>query len=224
MKVLVNKVIKMRNINKIYKDGIEDFVALKNINIDIAKGEFVSIIGKSGSGKSTLIKIIGLVDSDFSGELNINNLDILNLNDEEISRARQEIGFIFQDFQLLEKYSVFRNIEIPYIIKYKKTNKEKIESLLKRLNLYDKRNNFPNELSGGQKQRVAIARALITSPSIIIADEPTGALDHSNSQEIMRILKSINKKGITVLVVTHDIDIANESNRKIKIIDGSAYD
>ncbi len=216
--------IRLNKIRKVYKLGESEFVALKNISLSINKGEFVSIIGKSGSGKSTLIKIIGLIDSDYSGELFIDGQSMINMNDNEISTKRQHIGFVFQDFQLLERYNVYKNVEIPYIIKYKRTNRALIESVLMSLDLLDKQDNLPNELSGGQKQRVAIARALVTSPSIIIADEPTGALDNTNSQEVMKILKQVNIKGITVLVVTHDIDIAKQCDRIIEISDGVAYD
>ncbi len=216
--------IRLNKIRKAYKLGESEFVALKNISLNINKGEFVSIIGKSGSGKSTLIKIIGLIDSDYSGELFIDGQSMINMNDNEISKKRQHIGFVFQDFQLLERYNVYKNVEIPYIIKYKRTNRALIESVLMSLDLLDKQDNLPNELSGGQKQRVAIARALVTSPSIIIADEPTGALDNTNSQEVMKILKQVNIKGITVLVVTHDIDIAKQCDRIIEISDGVTYD
>ena len=216
--------IRLNKIRKAYKLGESEFVALKNISLNINKDEFVSIIGKSGSGKSTLIKIIGLIDSDYSGELFIDGQSMINMNDNEISKKRQHIGFVFQDFQLLERYNVYKNIEIPYIIKYKRTNRALIESVLMSLDLLDKQDNLPNELSGGQKQRVAIARALVTSPSIIIADEPTGALDNTNSQEVMKILKQVNIKGITVLVVTHDIDIAKQCDRIIEISDGVTYD
>lgn len=216
--------IRLNKIRKAYKLGESEFVALKNISLYINKGEFVSIIGKSGSGKSTLIKIIGLIDSDYSGELFIDGQSMINMNDNEISKKRQHIGFVFQDFQLLERYNVYKNVEIPYIIKYKRTNRALIESVLMSLDLLDKQDNLPNELSGGQKQRVAIARALVTSPSIIIADEPTGALDNTNSQEVMKILKQVNIKGITVLVVTHDIDIAKQCDRIIEISDGVTYD
>ena len=216
--------IRLNKIRQAYKLGESEFVALKNISLNINKGEFVSIIGKSGSGKSTLIKIIGLIDSDYSGELFIDGQSMINMNDNEISKKRQHIGFVFQDFQLLERYNVYKNVEIPYIIKYKRTNRALIESVLMSLDLLDKQDNLPNELSGGQKQRVAIARALVTSPSIIIADEPTGALDNTNSQEVMKILKQVNIKGITVLVVTHDIDIAKQCDRIIEISDGVTYD
>ena len=216
--------IRLNKIRKAYKLGESEFVALKNISLNINKGEFVSIIGKSGSGKSTLIKIIGLIDSDYSGELFIDGQSMINMNDNEISKKRQHIGFVFQDFQLLERYNVYKNVEIPYIIKYKRTNRALIESVLMSLDLLDKQDNLPNELSGGQKQRVAIARALVTSPSIIIADEPTGALDNTNSQEVMKILKQVNIKGITVLVVTHDIDIAKQCDRIIERSDGVTYD
>ena len=216
--------IRLNKIRKAYKLGESEFVALKNISLNINKGEFVSIIGKSGSGKSTLIKIIGLIDSDYSGELFIDGQSMINMNDNEISKKRQHIGFVFQDFQLLERYNVYKNVEIPYIIKYKRTNRALIESVLMSLDLLDKQDNLPNELSGGQKQRVAIARALVTSPSIIIADEPTGALDNTNTQEVMKILKQVNIKGITVLVVTHDIDIAKQCDRIIEISDGVTYD
>lgn len=212
--------IQLKNINKKYIGRNFEVNALKNISLKIEKSEFVSIIGKSGSGKSTLIKIIGLLDNDFLGEYLFNNENIKEKNDNNITMIRRNIGFIFQDFKLISRYNVYKNIEISYIIKYNKINKDKILQVIKDVGLLDKIYSFPDELSGGQKQRVSIARALVTDPELIIADEPTGALDEITSKEILDILININKLGKTIILVTHDMDIAKRAKRVITIING----
>lgn len=213
-------IISLKNVNKKYTGRNFELTALKDINIDIEESEFVAIVGKSGSGKSTLIKIIGLLDNDFQGEYIYDNESISECNDTKLTLIRRNIGFIFQDFQLIPRYNVYKNVELSHAIKYKKVDKEKILEVIKSVGLIDKINSYPDELSGGQKQRVAIARALVTNPQIIIADEPTGALDEGTSKEILDLIMEINKKGTTIILVTHDIDIANKANRILRITNG----
>lgn len=217
--------IKMHNISKKYVGRNYEISVLNNIEITINQNEFVSIIGKSGSGKSTLLKILGMLDSDFSGIYDFmgNTIDS-KCDDKFLSDMRKKIGFIFQDFQLVERYTVKQNVEIAYAIKYGNVDKNKVEASLQKVGILDKINSFPNELSGGQKQRVAIARAIVTNPEIIIADEPTGALDEENTRAVIDILKSIHNDGKTIVLVTHDNDIANVAEKIIQLKDGKLYD
>ena len=212
--------IKLENVSKRYKGRNFQLTALKDINISINKSEFVAIVGKSGSGKSTLIKIIGLLDSDFQGRYNFDGEVVNGCNDGKLTLMRRDIGFIFQDFQIITRYNVYKNVELSYVIKYKKINKKKILEIIDKVGLIDKINSYPEELSGGQKQRVAIARALVTNPKLIIADEPTGALDETTTQEILNIIMDINKQGTTVIFVTHDNDIAKKVDRILQLKNG----
>ena len=212
--------ISLKNVSKKYKGRNFELTALKDIDINIAESEFVAIVGKSGSGKSTLIKIIGLLDNDFQGEYSFNGESIRDCNDNKLTLMRRSIGFIFQDFQLISRYNVYKNVELSYAIKYKKVDKKRILETIKSVGLIDKTNSYPDELSGGQKQRVSIARALVTDPQLIIADEPTGALDESTAQEILNIIMDINKRGTTVIFVTHDNDIAKKAHRILKLKNG----
>ena len=212
--------IKLKNVEKKYFARNYELDALKNINLEILKSEFLAIVGKSGSGKSTLIKIIGMLDSEFQGSYEFDNIFIQDQNDNNITVMRRNIGFIFQDFQLINRYSIYKNVELAYVIKYKQTNKQKILKVLCDVGLSDRITSYPDELSGGQKQRVSIARALVTNPNVIIADEPTGALDEKTSTEIMDLLLGINKLGTTIILVTHDNDIAQKASRIVRIVDG----
>jgi len=212
--------IKLKNVEKKYFARNYELDALKNINLEILKSEFLAIVGKSGSGKSTLIKIIGMLDSEFQGSYEFDNIFIQDQNDNNITVMRRNIGFIFQDFQLINRYSIYKNVELAYVIKYKQTNKQKILKVLCDVGLSDRITSYPDELSGGQKQRVSIARALVTNPKVIIADEPTGALDEKTSTEIMDLLLGINKLGTTIILVTHDNDIAQKASRIVRIVDG----
>lgn len=216
--------IELKNISKSYKMSEENEVkAIDNISLKIEKGEFVSIIGKSGSGKTTLLNIISCLDKPDKGIYYLNGLNINLKNDNEMSVLRnKKIGFIFQNFNLLSRLNAYENIEIPLIYKKvpKLKRKQLIEKYAKQLEIETRLKHKPNELSGGQQQRIAIARALVTEPDIIIADEPTGALDEKTGKQIICILKKLNEQGKTVIIVTHDIDIANMTNRKILIKDG----
>ena len=216
--------IELKNISKEYvlsKDNI--VTALNDINLEIEEGEFVAIVGKSGSGKSTLLNIISCLDKKISGSYLLDGNVIQQKKAKDLAKIRnQYFGFIFQNFNLLSKLTAYENIEIPLIYKRvpRRKRKELIEKYAKKVGIDERLKHKPNELSGGQQQRVAIARALVTDPKIIMADEPTGALDEATGIQIMKILKDLNQEGKTVLLVTHDMDLANQAKRKIVISDG----
>lgn len=216
--------INLKDVFKFYGRNKDKFEALKDIDLEVKKGEFVAIMGPSGSGKSTLMNIIGLLDKNFEGEYLLNGINVKSLSDEKLSLFRNEsIGFVFQSFNLLPKLNAFRNIELP-LLYGPKINKEERKNLvlkaLENVELLSHKDNLPKEMSGGQKQRIAIARALVTNPSFILADEPTGALDSKTGKAIMELLKKLNKEGKTVIIVTHDINVAKYANRLINILDG----
>jgi putative ABC transport system ATP-binding protein len=200
------------------------FSALKDISLDINKGEYAAIVGQSGSGKSTLMHIIGLLDKPTEGQVTIEGADIAKLDDDATSTLRSEfVGFVFQQFNLLNKLTIKENILLPVEYARRKFDydpSERADYLMKRFGIYDKKDSFPNKISGGQQQRVAIARALIMNPKLILADEPTGNLDTKTGDEIMALLGELNKEGITILIVTHEPDIAARAKRQIKLKDG----
>lgn len=215
--------IQLTNIRKEYKTSKNAVLALNNIDLCINDGEFVAIMGPSGSGKSTLLNILGLLDSFDSGEYLLNNRSTRNLHDNELAGIRNtHIGFVFQSFNLLPQRNALENVALPLYYRgtpFKERN-EKALHYLKKMGLAEWSHHLPDELSGGQKQRVAIARALCTEPKLILADEPTGALDTKTSSEIMDLLTSINKSGETIIIVTHEQEIAERTNRIIHLIDG----
>lgn len=212
--------IKLSNIVKEY----DTFAALKGINLEIKQGEFTAIVGPSGSGKSTLMHIIGLLDQPTSGKIFINDIDVSKLSDNKLSKLRSEfVGFVFQQFNLINKLTVLENVMLPtiYTPSTLKLSRSHALSLLERFGIADKASSYPNKLSGGQQQRVAIARALVMNPKLILADEPTGNLDTKTGNQILDLLKELNKKdGVTVIIVTHEPDVAAMCKRQIIVRDG----
>lgn len=216
--------IELKNLKKEYVLSKNNKVlALQNINLTIDEGEFVAIVGKSGSGKSTLLNVISCLDKEFSGEYFLEGENIRKKRKNELAKIRnRSFGFIFQNFNLLQKLTAYENIEIPLIYKKvpRRKRKELIEKYAEKLEIKDRLQHKPNELSGGQQQRVAIARALVTNPKVIMADEPTGALDEATGIQIVEILKELNQEGKTILLITHDSDLAKMAKRKIVLSDG----
>lgn len=216
------EVIKMNNITKIYPMGRSEFIALEGVNLTIKKGEYVAIVGPSGAGKSTLMNIIGCLDTATNGDYVLDGLNT-RCSDNKLAEIRnKKIGFIFQNYNLLPKLSVLENVELPllYLGTPNKEIRRKALEALKKVGLETHLKHKPPELSGGQKQRVAIARALVTEPQIILADEPTGALDSKTGKEVLQMLKDLNKDGNTIIMITHDKEIAAEAERIITVRDG----
>jgi len=215
-------VIDLQDIKKVYRtSGGVETKALKGINLTINKGDFVAIMGASGSGKSSLMNIIGLLDKNFEGTYKLNGKDIAKLSDGRLSEVRSEsIGFIFQQFNLLKRTSVLENVLLPTTYKSSPDDEHRALQAIKRVGLERFIDNHTNQLSGGQMQRVAIARALMMNPSILLADEPTGNLDHKTAHEIMHLFREINKQGTTIVLITHEDDIATFAHRKYELFDG----
>ena len=215
--------ISVKNLKKTYFLGGEEVHALDDVSLSIKEHEFVAIIGQSGSGKSTFMNMLGCLDRPDSGEITLNVTDILKCKEKELSVIRnKKIGFIFQQFHLLPKLSALENVELPLIYQGMPTKKrrEKAVKALKSVGLEKRMNHKPNQLSGGQQQRVAIARALVGEPSLILADEPTGNLDSRSGKEIMMLLHSLHEEGNTIVLITHDNDVAMEAPRQVQISDG----
>ncbi|MGL4759371.1 MAG: ABC transporter ATP-binding protein [Patescibacteria group bacterium] len=217
-----DQLISLNSLTKTYNKGKENqFQALKGIDLTIDKGEFVAIIGASGSGKSTLMQILGALDVASSGDYYLHNKNIEEYTEDQLSEFRnKEIGFVFQQFNLLPKYTLLENVKLPSLYGEIDNPNSKAQELLEKVGLGHKLNSKPNQISGGQVQRVAIARSLMMNPSIILADEPTGNLDTQTGKEIMEIFSQINREGNTVIVITHEQEIANYASRIIRIQDG----
>lgn len=219
----MTKLIELKGINKAYKNGDQELRVLKDINLEVEEGEFVAIMGPSGSGKSTLMNVIGLLDRPTSGEYFLEGQEVGNLSEKKLAHVRNEqIGFVFQQFFLLSKLNAFQNVELPLIYAgvHPAKRKEIAEQYLEKVELGSRMHHLPSELSGGQKQRVAIARALVNRPTIVLADEPTGALDTKTGEQIMDLLTKLNQEGKTIIMVTHEPEIAAFANRRIVIRDG----
>lgn len=215
--------IEFRNIYKIYQMGDSEVRAVDGVSFKIEKGEFVAIVGQSGSGKSTCMNIIGALDVPTSGVYLLNGKDVSHYTDNQLAEIRnQTLGFIFQQYNLISKLNVYENVELPLLYRNmpSEERKKRVMESLNKVGLKDRVNHMPNQLSGGQQQRVSIARALATHPSIILADEPTGALDSKTGREVLEFLKQLNEEGNTIVLITHDLGIAKEAKRVIRIQDG----
>lgn len=219
--------ISVSNLTKTYKTGSLAVEILKGINLNVEKGEYIAIMGPSGSGKSTLLNILGCLDRHTDGNYSLDGINIENMSEEDLSTVRcQKIGFVFQAYNLLPKLTAIENVEMPamYNGDSKKVRSQKARKLLEMVGLEDRMHHYPNEMSGGQKQRVAIARSLINEPKIILADEPTGNLDSVSSEEILQIFRKLNDQGVTILMVTHEEDVANHTKRIVRLKDGIIHE
>ncbi|MFC2070740.1 ABC transporter ATP-binding protein [Chloroflexota bacterium] len=213
--------IELENVTRIYRIGKVEIQALRGISLTIEKGDMVAIVGASGSGKSTLMNVIGFLDKLTSGKYTFDGTDVSQLNDDQLATMRnREIGFVFQDYNLLSRATAVANVELPLIYSGAQRKRKQAMEALERVGLAERSGHKPTELSGGEQQRVAIARALVNDPAIVLADEPTGNLDSAVTQEIMSIFYGLNKEGITVVMVTHEMDIANQAKRTIRLLDG----
>ena len=215
--------IQLEHIHRYFQVGEHTVHALDDINLTINKGEYVSIMGPSGSGKSTLLNIIALLDRPSSGRYVLNDLDVIKRSDDELAQIRREnIGFVFQFFHVIPRLTAAENVDMPMILAGidSKERKRRVEEALVAVNLQDRMHHKPNQLSGGQLQRVAIARAMIMRPEVVLADEPTGNLDSKSGLEIMELLESLNKQGVTLVMITHDQALGNRAPHRIRIVDG----
>ena len=216
----------MKNINKSYRTGENNLHVLKNISLTVEQGEYLAILGPSGSGKSTLMNIIGCMDVADNGTYFLDDVQIETAKEEELTKIRnQKIGFIFQKYHLISTYNVLQNIVMPLLMRGMSLEEAKATSMeiIDMLGLTDRINHKPNELSGGQQQRVAIARALVGKPALLLADEPTGALDQNSGAEVLKLFKQLHDMGNTIVMITHDLNVAKNAERMVKIIDGEIF-
>jgi putative ABC transport system ATP-binding protein len=215
--------IELRDIHRIFQVGDQQVHALEDINLTVEPGEYVSLMGPSGSGKSTLLNILGLLDKPTSGQYLLDGHEITTLADDEQARVRGEkIGFVFQFFHLIPRLTAFENIELPLVLAGMPVagRRERVNTILARLDLGDRSDHRPDQLSGGQRQRVAIARATIMGPTVLLADEPTGNLDRKSGTDVVEVLERLNAGGITLIVVTHDMDVGKRAHRRLRMVDG----
>lgn len=215
--------IRTVNLSKVFQTEMVETTALHNINFEVRKGEFVAIMGPSGCGKSTLLNILGLLDNANSGQYYFDGIETSGFNEKQSSNLRKgNIGFIFQSFNLIDELTVYENVELPLIALNIQLSKRKtrVDEILDYMRIGHRRDHFPRQLSGGQQQRVAVARALITSPKLILADEPTGNLDSNNGEQVMQMLEQMNADGTTIVMVTHSIDHAERAHRVVNLFDG----
>ena len=220
---MTQEFFRMTGIHKVYPLGDEELHVLRDINLRIEQGEYLSILGPSGSGKSTLMNIIGCLDTPSQGSYILHGRQVDDMNEKELARLRsKEIGFVFQNSQLLPRLTAQQNVELPLIYAdvSTKERRRRAKEMLERVGLSDRMEHYPNQLSGGQQQRVAIARALVGNPSILLADEPTGALDQKTGKQVMQLFQSLNDEGRTVIMITHDMNVAANARRTVHIIDG----
>jgi putative ABC transport system ATP-binding protein len=220
----MSEMIRIRELAREYRMGEERILALRSVSLDIRRNEYVAIMGPSGSGKSTMMNVLGCLDTPTGGEYWLNGQEVSRLSDDELARVRnREIGFVFQTFNLLPRATALHNVELPLVYAgvRARERRERAAAALERVGLEDRMDHRPNELSGGQRQRVAIARALVNDPSILLADEPTGNLDSVTSEEIMRVFGALHAAGQTVIMVTHEADIAAHAERVVVLRDGS---
>ena len=213
--------IELENITKVYRMGKVDVFALNGISISISKGDMVAIVGASGSGKSTMLHVIGCLDKPTSGKYILDGQDISRLNDNKLADIRnKKLGFVFQEFNLLTRITAVANVELPMIYGNSRHKRQRAIAALERVGLGGRANHKPTEMSGGEQQRVAIARALVTNPQVILADEPTGNLDSASSNDIIALFRELHQEGITIIIITHEMDIANQTQRIIRLLDG----
>ena len=224
---MAEQVISMKQVCKSYQMGAEKLNVLKKIDFTVNKGEFTAILGPSGSGKSTLMNIIGCMDTMDSGSYELNSIPIHAAKEKELTKIRnQEIGFIFQNYHLIPTYTVMQNIIMPLLMRGKdrKTAEKECEEVISMLGLAERLRHKPSELSGGQRQRVAIARALCSKPSLLLADEPTGALDQNSGTEVLKLFTKLHEMGNTIVMITHDMNVAKWAQRTVRIVDGEMFE
>lgn len=213
--------IQLREVEKVYRRGSEDVHALKGVDLDIGHGEFVSVIGPSGAGKTTLLHILGCLDTPTKGIMKFDDVEVEHMSEAElVAIRRKKIGFIFQQFYLIPGLTVFDNVALPLLFNRSKVESDRVESIIDRVGLGNRGRHTPSQLSGGEMQRVAIARALVNNPEVILADEPTGNLDTENSERIFELLTSLHKNGLTVVMITHNNELATRADRVIRLKDG----
>ena len=217
----MSSIIEAKNLTKIYRRGREEIQALKNVDFNVNEGEFVSIVGPSGSGKTALLNVLGFLDTPTGGSLRLNGLETKDLKESELVKLRRDnIGFVFQQFYLMPTLNARENIDLPLLFSSKDGKKDRIDEILRMVGLEDRGDHLPGQLSGGEMQRVAIGRALVNDPRIILADEPTGNLDSATSQMIFELFNELNQKGLTLIVVTHNLDLARHAQKTYTLMDG----